>query len=168
VFLRPTRADFADTGCASSSLLTRDVKMRAAACRSRADRGWLLSRWGDLDHAGHRRCSTVHGEARRTARQQVALSIRAGFRELRLAGDRRQGALVPISPAKTVLAASRWARRAARRLRVSHIRRSQGSAGRYGSAGRRAAGPARSAWRYRGATPPRLPPGPRYSKAAPG
>ena len=90
-----------------------------------------------------------------------------GFRVLRPAGDRRQKALVPISPAKTVLA-SRWACRVAWRLGVSHIQRSQGSAVRYGSAGRRAAGPARSAWRYRGATPPRLPPGPRHSKGSPG
>ena len=48
VFLRPMRADFGDTGCASSSLLTRDVKMRAAACRSRADQGWLLRQAGRL------------------------------------------------------------------------------------------------------------------------
>jgi hypothetical protein len=168
VFLRPMRADFGDTGCASSSLLTRDVKMRAAACRSRADQGWLLRRRGALDHAGHRRCSTVHGKARRAPRGSRWLCrSRAGFRVLRPAGDRRQRALVPISPVKTVLA-SRWTRRATRRSRVSHIQRSQGSAGLHGSAGRRVARPARSAWRYLGATPPRLPPGPRYSKAAPG
>ena len=167
MFLRPIRDDFGDTGCASGGLLIRDVKMRAAACRSRADQGWLLRRRGAWI------IPATGAAVRSTGKPGAHRAAAGGFvnpeRDSECCGQQATGggALVPISPVKTVLA-SRWARRAARRSRVSHIQRSQGSAGLYGSAGRRVAGPARSAWRYRGATLPHLPRGPRYSKAAPG